>query len=274
MTEAEIIQNTLNGPITEADLKRDLLALGVQPGMVLLVHSSLSKIGWVSGGAVAVIHALEDVLGPEGTLVMPTHSGDLSDPAEWSNPPVPEDWKETIRQTMPVFDAGMTPTRGVGKIPETFRNQAGTRRSEHPQVSFAAWGKLADEITRDHNLDFGLGENSPLEKIYQRRGWILLLGVGHASNTSLHLAEFWADYQGKKEVRQGAPLLVDGQRKWVELREFEEHSEDDFEQIGAAFQADGGQVLAGKIGQAESLLIPQAALVDYAVDWMKKNRSF
>lgn len=274
MKEAEIIQNTVNGPITQEDLKSDLLALGVQPGMVLLVHSSLSKIGWVSGGAVAVIQALEEVLGPQGTLVMPTHSGDLSDPAEWSNPPVPEDWKETIRQTMPVFDSGMTPTRGMGKIPETFRNQKGTQRSEHPQVSFTAWGKLAEEITRDHALDFGLGENSPLARVYQNQGWILLLGVGHDSNTSLHLSEFWADFQGKKEIRQGAPLLIAGERKWVELREFEEHSEDDFIHIGAAYQAKGGKVLAGKIGQAESLLIPQVELVDFAVHWMEKNRSF
>ena len=274
MSESEIIKNTVNGPITQADIKRDLLALGVQPGMVLLVHSSLSKIGWVSGGAVAVIYALEDILGPEGTLVMPTHSGDLSDPAEWSNPPVPDDWKETIRQTMPAFDPGMTPTRAMGKISETFRNQQGTLRSEHPQVSFAAWGKLAEEITRDHSLDFGLGENSPLGKIYHRQGWILLLGVEHDNNTSLHLSEFWSDFKGKKEIKQGAPLLVNGERQWVELLEFEEHSEEDFKEIGAAFLASGGTVLTGKIGLAECLLIPQAELVDFGVDWMNMNRSF
>lgn len=274
MNEAEVIKNTVNGPITQESLKEDLKALGIKPGVVLLVHSSLSSIGWISGGAVAVILALEEVLGSEGTLVMPAHSGDLSDPVEWSNPPVPEDWKEAIRQTMPVFDPGMTPTRGVGKIPETFRNQAGVIRSSHPQVSFAAWGKMAAEITKDHSLDFGLGDHSPLAKVYQEEGWILLIGVGHENNTSLHLAEFRADYHGKKEIKQGAPLLINGERRWVVLNDFEDHSEDDFELIGDAYHALGGTVLEGKIGQAQSLLIPQVELVDFAIDWMGKNRSF
>ena len=147
MSEKDVIKKTGEQPITKDSIVRDLVNLGVTPGMVLITHSSLSKMGWVSGGAVAVIQALIEVLGKEGTLVMPTHSGDWSDPEEWSNPPVPENWKEIIRQTMPAFDLDLTPTRGIGRIPETFRGKKGAIRSNHPQMSFAAYGKDASLIS-------------------------------------------------------------------------------------------------------------------------------
>ena len=117
MREAEIIANTPGGPVTLAAMHADLAALGVRPGMVLLTHSSLSALGWVSGGAVAVILALEAAIGSAGTLVMPTHSGELSDPAQWEAPPVPAVWMEAIRATMPAYDAQLTPTRGHGQNP-------------------------------------------------------------------------------------------------------------------------------------------------------------
>ena len=270
MSEANVIKKTKNGPVTVDSLKRDLLALGVEPGIVLVVHSALSKMGWVNGGAVAVIQALEDVLGPEGTLVMPTHSSGLSDPEEWSNPPVPQDWKETIRQTMPAYDPDLTPCRSMGRIPETFRKGPGVLRSYHPHMSFSARGAQAEFITKDHQLDFGLGEKSPLARLYDLDARILLLGVQHDNNTSLHLAEIRADYPGKKEIKQGAPLMIDGERKWVIINELDEHSEE-FKKIGKAYNRSDRKLQAGKIGNAKSRLIPQRDLVDFAVGWMEKN---
>ena len=271
MSELDAIKNSKDGPVTVDSIKKDLLNLGVLKGMVLLVHSSLSSLGWVSGGPVGVILALEEALGPEGTLVMPTHSGDLTDPEKWENPPVPEGWKEIIRQTMPAFDPDLTPTRGMGIISETFRKQAGVLRSDHPHVSFTARGKQAEFITGSHGLHFGLGEDSPLARVYELEGWILLLGVGHECNTSVHLAEFRADFPGKKEIQQGAPILQDGVRRWVKLNELEEKSED-FEEIGKAYQKSGGKILTGQVGNAQVELIPQQDLVDFSVEWMSENR--
>jgi aminoglycoside 3-N-acetyltransferase len=270
MSEADVIKNTVGGPITKESIKKDLRAIGVTSDMVLLAHSALSKIGWVSGGPVAVILALEEILGPGGTLVMPTHSGDLSDPEEWSNPPVPQEWKEVIRQTMPPFDPEITPTRAMGRIVETFRIQRDVIRSNHPQMSFAARGKFASQITDHHSLDFALGDESPLAKVYDLEGWILLLGVGHENNTSLHLAEHRADYDGKKEIKQGAPILSNGRRQWVSIRDWEEHSEH-FNELGEAYRKAGGTLAEGKVGMAEALLIPQREMVDFGVEWMNEN---
>lgn len=272
MSESSAVERTTT-PTTIASLKRDLTALGIRRGMTLLVHSSLSALGWVSGGAVAVIQALEETLGVEtdGTLVMPTHSGDLSDPARWENPPVPESWWQVIRETMPAYDPDLTPTRKMGAIAEAFRNARGTLRSGHPQVSFAARGKHADLITRDHSIDLCLGEGSPLARIYDLDGGVLLLGVTHANNTSLHLAEHRANYPRKHLMHQGAPIIVNGTRQWIEFDEVD-WNDHDFEQIGSDFGSETERQRSGKVAMADARLMPQRAIVDYAVGWMERNR--
>lgn len=269
--EATLI-NQSPEPVTTQSLVEDLCNLGVQPGSVVLVHSAMSKLGWVCGGPVAFILALEEVLGVQGTLVMPTHSGDNSDPIHWQNPPVPKEWVETIRQTMPAYDEALTPTRGMGKIPETFRRQMGTIRSAHPQLSFAARGPLAHVITENHQLEIEMGDGSPLHKIYQHEGWVLLAGVGFGNNTSFHLAEHWAVYPSKKRVPMACAMMIEGNRKWVDYMGFD-YDDADFEKIGQAFLETNPHLKkTGNIGQAQALLLPQKPLVDFAVDWMNKYR--
>jgi len=272
MREADVIARTEDGPVTEDRLVRDLTDLGVRPGITMIVHSSLSAIGWVPGGAVTVIRALQRLVRPYGTLVMPAHSGDYSDPALWENPPVPKTWWPVIRENMPAFDPEVAPTRGIGRVAELFRSFPDVLRSAHPHVSFCAWGEGAIDILAEHALEDSLGESSPLARIYEADGWVLLLGAGHEANTSFHLAEYRSEYATKERVTLGAPVNVDGHSRWRSFSDIN-YDSGDFAEIGKAFQkSHKQQVRTGRVGMASSVLFRQRIAVDFAVRWMHTHR--
>ncbi|HRX43385.1 MAG TPA: AAC(3) family N-acetyltransferase [Clostridia bacterium] len=269
MSEKSVIEKT-KSPVTIEGIKRDLRRLGISEGQVLVVHSSLSSMGWVCGGAQVVIEALLEVLGDEGTLVMPAHSGDWTDPANWSNPPVPKEWIPVIRENMPAFNRCTTPTRGMGRIAETFRNHPGTLRSDHPVVSFCANGKHSEYITKEHPLEDHFGMKSPLGKLYNLGAKILLLGVTYDNCTAFHLGETMVEGFPLGE-KSGTSMLVDGKRKWVEFRTID-YCSDDFSKIGDEFEKDY-QVIKGSIGNAGSVLFDFKTGVDFAAEWIRNNRS-
>lgn len=270
MSEREVVKSTRH-PHTVDSITRDLTAFGVRAGDVLLVHSSLSRIGWVCGAEVAVVQALLNAVGAAGTLVMPAHSGANSDPAQWQNPPVPEAWWDTIRATMPAYDRRTTPTHGLGRIAECFRSFPGTVRSDHPQTSFGANGPRADEIVASHPLAPQFGLDSPLGALYRMNARILLLGVGYSSCTSLHLSEVLTG--GIPIVRMGAAVHdARGARQWVWFDDVDPNN-DDFERIGADYErSHPGAVTVGTVGNAVCRLFGLRPAVDYGVEWMRANR--
>jgi len=156
---------------SEARLRDDLLALGVRPGGVLMVHSSLRSLGPVPEGAETVIRGLLAALGTEGTLLMPALT------------------YEHVGRHNPVFDVRHTPSN-VGVIAETFRLRPGTRRSLHPTHSVCAVGPLSRVLLEPHAADTTpCGPHSPFHTLPEHGGQILMLGCGLEPNTSMHAIE-------------------------------------------------------------------------------------
>lgn len=258
-------------PVTVESMVADLRSLGVEAGATVLVHGSLSALGWVCGGAPAVVDALLRVVGEDGTVAMPTHSPGNMDPAAMGNPPVPESWYDAVRESMPPYRPAVTPTQGMGAIAECFRSYPGVRRSDHPQHSFAAWGADAEFVTGGHSLEFSLGEGSPLARVYDLDGDVLYLGTTHATSTSIHLAEYRADLDIPSVTRASA-MLVDGEREWVEWEDLD-FDDGDFPECGAAFERERPDAFeAGTVGVGDAKLVAQRPLVDFAVDWFEANR--
>lgn len=268
MGDRELVERTAE-PVTSERIVTDLRDLGVAAGETLLVHSSLREIGWTVGGAQAVVEGLQRAVTESGTVVVPTHTPQYTDPDGWSNPPVPEEWYETIRTERPAYRPDVTPSYGVGAIPECLRCYPESVRSRHPVFSFAAWGEEADAIVSGHSYDEGLGEGSPLREVYDRDGSVLLLGVGHGVNTSGHLAEYRADIATER-VENTVPILRDGERVTITYEDIETSTED-FEQLGAAFEDQVG-ARQGIVGETETTLLDQPSLVDFAVEWFEENR--
>lgn len=259
----------IDGPVTAARITADLLALGVQPGSTVMVHTSLKSLGWVVGGAQAVLDALRQAVGDDGTLVMPTQSWQLSDPAFLKD--APEQWWPVIRENLPLFDAASTPSQTMGTVAELFRTTPGAQRSQHPHRSITAAGPHAARITARHDLASPSGETSPLRALLDVEGWVLLLGVTAAKATVLHLAEHRADYPGKTTVPNGVAAMVDGEREWITWDELDVHDHD-FIRAAAAFAADTGLARTGRVGDAGAQLLPAKPLVEYAAQWFTRHR--
>jgi aminoglycoside 3-N-acetyltransferase len=258
--------------VTRQSLATDLYKLGVRADQQVLLHASLRSLGWVDGGAAAVIGALRDVLGPGGTLVVPAMtSGNSGTSRLYQERTQGMTWwqRRRYRRGMPPFDQARTPGTGTGQIAEYVRTCAGAVRSAHPQSSFAAIGAYGEHFMHGHAPDCHFGESSPLARLYEAAGQILLLGVSYASCTAFHLAEY--RYTAAPPRRRYACVVTrSGRRKWWHYQDVV-LDDSDFAAIGEALAAAEG-VRTGTVGAAEAALIPLRAAVDFAADWLAAHR--
>ncbi|MBQ1546999.1 MAG: AAC(3) family N-acetyltransferase [Lachnospiraceae bacterium] len=256
--------------VIKADIVDALTALGLKNGDSVMVHASLSRIGYVCGGAQTVIEALIEVVGPEGTVMMPTQSWKNLDPETGVHWDADEaDW-DRIRENWPAYDKAITPTNTMGAVSEMFRSWPGTIRSDHPARSVAAWGRNAKYLTENHDLSNIFGDGSPIGKLYELDGKVLLMGVDHDKNTSLHLADARAEYPGKHVCIEHSAVMENGERVWKEYETLFVDGED-FIDIGKSFETEH-VVNRQLLGDAELKLMKQRELVDFAVEWIEKNR--
>ncbi|WP_099221828.1 aminoglycoside N(3)-acetyltransferase [Listeria costaricensis] len=252
-------------PYTVTRLKKEFQLQGIEAGDAVIFHSAMSKAGWICGGAIALINALQETITTEGNLMMASQTGGLTDPSTWENPPVPKEWWEEIRQEMPVFDKDRTPCFHMGVVAETFRALPDVMRSSHPYLSLTAWGKEAEYLTDGQTLAHGLGENSPLAKLYTLpQAKIVLFGVDNDRNTSLHLAE---ERSSKIPVAQNRAVLLKNGRRVTETFEEAAYDSDRFIEIGRAYEKENGSCTV-HIAGAASKIYPMRELVDFAVSYL------
>ena len=209
-------------------------------------------------------------VGGEGTIMMPAQSWKNLDPSAGVYWQEPEEWWPVIREYIPAYDKRITPSNTMGAVSEMFRQWPGTLRSSHPARSVAALGRYAQYLTEHHDLSDIFGDSSPIGRLYELDGYVLLIGVGYDKNTSLHLADARAEYPGRHMVTESSAIQIDGQRVWKSYETLAVDGED-FSEIGEVFEQTG-KVRHASLGNGILSMMSQRELADFAVKWIEENR--
>lgn len=234
----------MKNKIGKQSLIRKFLALGVKPGGVLLVHTSFSKVKPVEDGPVGLIRALRSALGPDGTLVMPSMSYDDDHP----------------------FDKNTTSCPEMGIVADTFWRLPDVLRSDNNHA-FAAVGPLAARITASHPIDPPHGLDSPVGRVFELDGQVLLLGVRQDSNTTIHLAENLAGVRYRRD--KYITLLKEGRPTRFAYREID-HCCQNFSLVDDWLDSRGLQC-HGTVGHAETRLARSRDIVELVTARLKAD---
>ncbi len=247
--------------ITQASLLLDLQKLGIHHGDTLMVHSSLRNIGATNGRASMLMHALLESVGPAGTIMAYV------------------DFDPEANEG--IFDSSLSPARpDYGVFPEVIRTWPGAHRSANPGASCAAVGGGAEWICSEHPMNFGYGEGSPLEKLVQLEGKVLLLGSDPDQVTLLHYAEHLVPLDAKRMVHRSYKVRSSaGEVRQIDVTEYDtskpvlrQMPDNLFARIITDYLV-RDSMTCRFVGAASSYALPAPKLTTFAVDWMLKHFS-
>ena len=255
-------------------LAKAFKALGLQSSDVVMLHASIKAVGAVAGGADEILYALEDVLSPNGTIMM--YVGCDSGFDEVGRGVYPSEIEKDILEKQPSFDyLTARSCRDNGVLAEIFRTQPNTITSQQVGSRMAARGSQAAYLLSDHPHNYSYGIGSPLDKFSQIKGKIVLLGSDHDAVTFLHYVEHIANFSNKIIARYQVPLEIDGVRQWVEMEEFNTASEgvhknwpDQFFKMIIDSFIKETNAKQGLVGKASTVVIDAVKLLPYANEYM------
>lgn len=250
--------------VTRRRLRQDLDQLGLRAGDAVCIHSSCSHIGYIVGGPRTLLEVLHEMVGPSGTLMMPTFTGDLSEPARWRFPAVPKEMLDEVRDSLPGFHRQHSPSRKMGMLPELLRHENGAVRSPHPQSSFTAVGPLAAELCGQHPLDFRFGDRSPLAALARNGGKVLMLGAPWNTASLFYLTEF--EMADRTECPMSSPIQTDSGVQWVEYRDLVYRN---IAQEAVVHLVEHGLASRGTVGCGDSVLFEARPALEATLTWRR-----
>jgi aminoglycoside 3-N-acetyltransferase len=259
--------------VTSGQLAADLGRAGLAPGSLVMVHARMSAFPWMVGGAEGFMRGLLAAVGPAGTIAAyvgwEDHTYHL---ASW--PPARQ---AAYRAGMPPFDPATSEARRrYGRLPERIRTWPGARRSAHPEMNMVAVGPLAGWLTAGTLDDDPWAPGSPLARVVEADGVVLMLGAPVGSTTIIHHAEYLAAVEPKRWVDYEMPVLIDGRTEWRRFRAIDtSRGAFDYPIDGDYVEAVVRSALEAGVGRRIAVLgtgchmLPARALVAYAVSWIE-----